>query len=201
MLKRLRPNRRIESDGPSSASGGMIALIREPIDNQHQVLIVLELDFGGVELAALFDINLVMPVDQDIGDFIVPQKRFERSESEQLVFDFFYKVSLIGISEQPSLVVENRGDRLGDLLRRQHWLETFKPGDVQHLEQTVVDREFELLKSFGLRVFGGALGSSGAHQRTLKRRRRCSVLLRNSLNELHCCTSIARADNIQESRN
>ena len=165
------------------------------------MLIVLKLDLGGVELAAFFDVDLVMPIDQDIGDFIIPQKRFQRPEPKQLVFNFFDEVSLVGIGEQPSLVVENRGDRFGDLLRRQHRLETFKPGNVQHLEQTVVDREFELLKSLGLRVFGGTLGRAGAHQRTLKRRRGCSVLLRNSLNELHRCTSIARADNIQEARN
>src|ERR1700722_5381897 len=84
-------------------------LRHDPIDDQHQVLIVLELDLGGVELAALFDVNLVMPIDQDIGDFIVPQKRLERPESEQLVFDLFDQVSLVGVGEQPAFVVENRG--------------------------------------------------------------------------------------------
>ena len=125
----------------------------DSIDDQHQVLIVLELDLGGVELAALFDVNLVVSVDQDIGDLIVPQKRLERPESEQLVFDFFYKMSLVGVGEQPSLVVENGGDRLGDFLRGEHRLEAFKPRNVEHLEQTIVDSELELLKSLGLRVF------------------------------------------------
>ena len=67
-------NRRIESAGPSSASGGMMALTREPsasrastigldssmrrptdaddaLDDLHQVLVVLEDDVGLLELA------------------------------------------------------------------------------------------------------------------------------------------------------
>ena len=165
------------------------------------MLIVLELDLGGVQLAALFDVNLAVSVDQDIGDFIVPQKRLERSQSEQLVLDLFYEMKFVGIGEQPPLVVENRGDRLGDLLRRQHRLEAFKAGNVEHFEQAVVNREFELLKSFCLCVFDRALGGAVAHQRTLKRRRRSRVLLRYSFNELHCGTSTARADDVQQARN
>ena len=170
----------------------------DAIDDQHQVLIVLELDLGGVELAALLDVNLVMPVDQDVGDFIVPQQRLERPQSQQLVFDLFYKMILVGVGEQPALVVKNRRDSLGHFLRGQHRLEAFEPGHVQRLEQPVVNRQFELLKALGLRVLNSSLGGPIAHQRTLEGRRRGRVLLRNSFNQLHGRTSTTRADNVQQ---
>ena len=100
-----------------------------------------------------------MAVDQDIGDFVVPQQRFERPESEQLVFDFFDQLRAVDVGEQAALVVENRGDRLGDFLRSQRRLEALQPRNVQRFEQAVVDRELELLKALGLRVLDRALGA------------------------------------------
>ncbi len=104
-----------------------------------------------------FDVNLVVPVDQDVGDFIIPQKRLQRPESQQLVLDLLDQVILVDVGEQAPLVVQNGGDRRGDFLRRQGRLEAFKPRNVQHLEQPVVDRKLELLKTLGLRVFDRAL--------------------------------------------
>src|SRR5208282_1436961 len=173
-------------------------LRHDSIDDQHQMLIVLELDVGGVKLAAFFDVNLAVPVDQDVGDFIIPQKRLQRPESQQLVLDLLDQVILVDVGEQASLVVQNGGDGGGDFLRRECRLEAFKPGNVQHLEQPVVDRKLDLLKTLGLRVFNCALLI--AYQRALKRSRRCAVLLGNSLNQLHSGTSSARADSIQQAR-
>src|ERR1035437_676792 len=173
-------------------------LRHDSIDDQHQVLIVLELDVGGVKLAAFFDINLVVPVDQDVGDFIIPQKRLQRPESQQLILDLLDQVILVDVGEQAPLVVQNGGDRRGDFLRRETRLEAFKPRNVQHLEQPVVDRKLELLKTLGLRVFDGGLFI--AYQRALKRSRRCAVLLGNSLNQFHSGASGARADNVQQAR-
>src|SRR5208283_670180 len=174
-------------------------LRHDSIDDQHQVLIVLELDVGGVKLAAFFNVNLAVSVDQDVGDFIIPQKRLQRPKTQQLVLDLLDQVILVDVGEQASLVVQNGGDRRGDFLRRERRLEAFKPGNVQHLEQPVVDRKLELLKTLGLHVFDGALLI--AYQRALKRCRRCAVLLRNSLDQLHSVTSSARADYIQQARN
>ena len=164
------------------------------------MLVVLEFDFGGVQLAALFDVDLAGPVDQDIGDLIVPQQRLQRSESEQLVLDLLDEASLVGVGEQPALLVENVGDGLGHFLRGQRRLQAFQPRDVQRLEQAVVHRELELLKALGLHVADGALAIAAAHQRALKRRRRCIGLLRNSFDQLHRVTSAARADNVQQAR-
>ena len=83
--------RRIDSAGPSSASGGMMAFTREPsgqarvhhrarlvdaaadraddaLDDLHQVRVVLEHDVGLLELAFALDVDLVEAVDQDVGD-------------------------------------------------------------------------------------------------------------------------------------
>ena len=102
--------RRIESAGPSSASGGMIALTREPscrrastiglrlvdaaadraddaLDDLHQVPVVLEDDAGFLEHAVALDEHLVVAVDEDVRDVAVLEQRLERSEAEQLVED------------------------------------------------------------------------------------------------------------------
>ena len=102
--------RRIDSTGPSSASGGMIALTREPsgrrastigldssmrrptdaddaLDDAQQVRVVLEDDVGLFEHAVPLDVDLIVAVDQDVGDVRVLQQRLERAEPEELVQD------------------------------------------------------------------------------------------------------------------
>ena len=87
--------RRIETAGPSSASGGMIALTREPsgearvhhraalvdapadraddaLDDLHQVPVVLEDDVGLLEHAVALDVHLIVPVDEDVRDVADP---------------------------------------------------------------------------------------------------------------------------------
>ncbi len=59
------------------------------------MLIVLEFDVGRVQFAALFDVNLVMPIDQDIGDLIIPKERLQRAEPEKLVLDLFDKMEAV----------------------------------------------------------------------------------------------------------
>ena len=108
--RRSAGKRRIESSGPSTASGGMIALTREPsgearvdhrravvdatadaaddaVDDAHQVLVVLERRRQPVELAAALDVDVLVGVDQDVADRRIAQQRFERPEPEDLVDD------------------------------------------------------------------------------------------------------------------
>ena len=100
-------NLRIEIDGPSIASGGMMMLTRLPSGRRastsgrdfvdaaadpghdlgrdvHDVLIVAERHIGQFELAAPLDIDLLCPVDHDIGDGLVFDQRFERAEPEHV---------------------------------------------------------------------------------------------------------------------
>jgi len=58
----------------------------DPVDDQHQMLVILEGHVGRVQLAEFFDVNLVVAVDQDVSDGVVAKERLEWSEAEQLVF-------------------------------------------------------------------------------------------------------------------
>ena len=51
----------------------------------HQVRVVAELHVGHFELAAALDVNLLGPVDHDVGHVRVVEQLFERTEAEQLV--------------------------------------------------------------------------------------------------------------------
>src|SRR4029077_10307600 len=127
-------------------------LRHDSIDNQHQMLIVLELDVGCVQFAALFNVNLVMPIDQDIGYLIVPEQRLQRSEPEQLVLDFLDKMEAVGVGQQAAFILEDGGYRLGDFLRSERRLEALEAGNIERFEQPVVDRKLQLLKALRLRI-------------------------------------------------
>ena len=97
-------NLRIEIEGPSIASGGMMMLTRLPsgeagVDERrrlvdaaadpgddlgrdvHHVVVVAEAHAGQFELAAPLDIDLPRPVDHDVGDGLVVEQRLERAEA------------------------------------------------------------------------------------------------------------------------
>ena len=103
-----RENLRIESSGPSSAQGGMIALMREPsarrastqgwnsstrrptADTMRSMMrsrwrSSLNCTEVGLEDAVLLDEDLLVGVDQDVGDRRVLEQRLERAEAQHLV--------------------------------------------------------------------------------------------------------------------
>ena len=108
-FSRSAGNRRIESSGPSTASGGMIALTREPsarrastigelssiaaadaaddaIDDAQQVLVVLERGACTRSSTPLaLDEDVLVRVDQDVADGRVAQQRLERTQAEDVV--------------------------------------------------------------------------------------------------------------------
>src|ERR1700730_299893 len=98
------------------------------------MLIILELDVGRVQFAALFNVNLVMPVDQDIGYLVVPEQRLQRTQSEQLIFDLFDQMEAVGVGKQAAFILEDGGYRLGDFLRSERWFQAFKAGNVEGFE-------------------------------------------------------------------
>ena len=116
-----RENLRIESSGPSSAQGGMIALMREPsarrastqgcelvdpaadrgddaVDDAQQMALVLELHRGRLEHAVLLDEDLLVAVDQDVGDRRVLEQGLERAQAQHLVEQLLdQEVELLGV--------------------------------------------------------------------------------------------------------
>ena len=59
----------------------------DALDDLHQVAVVAKEDVGQFEPAVALDVDLVETVDEDVGDVLVAQQRFERTEAEELVED------------------------------------------------------------------------------------------------------------------
>ena len=59
----------------------------DPLRDVHDVLIVAELNVRELELAAPLDVDLLGPVDHDVGDALVPEQRLERPEADHVVDD------------------------------------------------------------------------------------------------------------------
>ena len=57
----------------------------DALDDAEQVRVVLEHDVGLFEPAFTLDVDLVVPVDQDVGDVGVLQQHLQRAEPEDLV--------------------------------------------------------------------------------------------------------------------
>jgi hypothetical protein len=95
------PKRRIDIEGPSSASGGMMAFTRDPsgrrastigedsstrrpyarnnaVDNLQQVAIVAEAGIYPAQDAAFFNEYVILVVHQDVGDLRILQQRLQR---------------------------------------------------------------------------------------------------------------------------
>ena len=95
---RRRPNRRMESVGPSIVTGGRVALTRlpsgsrastmgdafvdppahpggDPLDDPHQVLGVAEAHVGLLQPTEPLDVDLPRPVDEDVGDRRIGHQR------------------------------------------------------------------------------------------------------------------------------
>ena len=133
-----RPKRRIDSAGPSSASGGMMALTREPSSRRASTIgcassmrrptcetifsmmcsrCALSLNRTGVsaQLAAALDVDLVVAVDQDVGDGGLLEQRFQRAQPKHFVEHFFDDPVLLGGGHRHALVFEQPLHHAADL--------------------------------------------------------------------------------------
>ena len=104
------PKRRIESSGPSTASGGMTMLTREPSSRRASTMgddssmrrptaetilsmmcircgLVLEDDVGLLKHAAPLHVDRLVGVHQDVVDGGILQQRLQRAQAEDLVQD------------------------------------------------------------------------------------------------------------------
>ncbi len=77
----------------------------DAVDDLHQMGVVLEAQAGGLELAGAFHINLVVAVDQDIGDGRVFEQRFQRTQAEDFIENFAGQALPFGEAKRDSLTV------------------------------------------------------------------------------------------------
>ena len=120
----------------------------DALDDLQQVAVVLEDDVGFLELAFALDVDLIVAVDQDVGDRRVAQQRFERPEAEQLV-DARREISasrsnrLSGVarlsrSTMPTIRLRISGSASSRRMR-------VEPIEVQPVQQLLVDAALQLL--------------------------------------------------------
>ena len=175
--------------GPTSDSGGMMALTREPsvrrastigrrlvdaatdrgddpVDDAHDVVVVLEDDVGQLELAAALDVDLARAVDHDLGDGLVAQERLERPEADDLVGDLLEHPDPLGAGEGEAFLVDDLAEDLLDLAPDLDLVGQVELR-IQVLDDPVLDPELDVPE----RLADGGLG-----RQPLRRRRRCGRL-------------------------
>ena len=136
--RRSAGKRRIESSGPSTASGGMIALTREPSGRRASTIgelssmrrptpltmrsmtrsrccIVLKRGRHLFELARALDEHLLVRIDQDVADRLVAEQRLQRSEAEDFVDDVAENRVALGNRQRHAGFGDERRDERPDL--------------------------------------------------------------------------------------
>ncbi len=102
---------------------------------------------GGLEPAVPLDVDLVVPVHEDVGDVRVAQQRLERAEAEQLVQDVDDQALALDEAERgrPRFLPDHLDDQVADLglglLARQ----SVQPLEVQAVEQLLMDAGLQFL--------------------------------------------------------
>ena len=136
----FEPNIRIVRTGPSSASGGMIALTREPSGSRASTIgevsstrrptretirsmicsrwsLSRKIDLRPLDPAPLLDEDVLRAVDHDVADPLVLEQDLQRAEAEGLVEDLVDQPLPLGAVEHRVLGVEQVLDDAADLDR------------------------------------------------------------------------------------
>ena len=125
-------------DRADQASGGMMALTREPSGRRASTIGLdssmrrptgetmrsmiritwsssWNVDVGQLELALALDVDLLGPVDHDFGDALVAQQRLERAEADDLVGDLLEHADALGARQGEAFLVDGLAEDLLDL--------------------------------------------------------------------------------------
>ena len=90
----------------------------DAVDDLHQVRVVLEAQAGGLELARAFHVDLVVAVDQNVGDGGVLEQGLERAQAEDLIQNFARQAFALGEAERHGLAVDRVPDQQQNFFAR-----------------------------------------------------------------------------------
>ncbi len=79
------------------------------------MLVVLERDVRQLQSTLALDVDLLRPVDHELGDRVVAQERLERAEAQDLVRDLLEHPHALGAGEGQALLVRDLAEELLDL--------------------------------------------------------------------------------------
>src|SRR6185369_16482724 len=125
----------------------------DPVDDAHDVVIVLEDDVRQLQLARSLDVDLARAVDHDFRDGVVTQERLQRPEADDLVGDLLEHPDALGASEGQALLVDDAAEDLLDLATDLDLVGEVQLR-IQVLDDPVLDPELDVAEGFA----GGELG-------------------------------------------
>ena len=127
----------------------------DAVDDAHQVLIVAKAHGGLVDFAAAFDPYAAVAVDQDVGDVVVLQQRLERPEAQHVAGGGFDQAHPIGLGQQQMILIDQLVDDRVHLRQQRRVARVFELGDVDSLEQQILNLALERLETLLADVLGG----------------------------------------------
>ncbi len=170
-LRGLAPKRRMDIDGPSRASGGMMALTREPsgrrastmgevsstrrptLDTMRSMICIrwsLSRNLTSVfsSLPRRSTINLVRAVDQDIADGRVLEQHFERAEAEGLVEHLVDEAFAFHAVEQRIFGIAQAFDHQANFAAQRVAGQVADARQVELVDQLAVNEPLEIFEAF-----------------------------------------------------
>ena len=186
-------NFRIVMTGPTSDSGGMIALTREPSVRRASTIgrdsstrrpigamirSMIRITWSSFwkttlvssSLPRALDVDLARAVDHDFGDGLVAQERLERAEADDLVGDLLEHPDALGAGQGQALLVDDPAEDLLDLAPDLDLVGQVELG-VQVLDDPALDPELDVPEGLPDRAPGDISRWPAAPARCRRRRR------------------------------
>ena len=125
----------------------------DPVDDAHDVVVVLEDDVRQLELARALDVDLARAVDHDFRDGVVTEERLQRPEADDLVGDLLEHADALGAGEGQALLVDDPAEDLLDLAPDLDLVGQVELR-VQVLDDAVLDPELDVPERLARRQLG-----------------------------------------------
>ena len=144
----------------------------DPIDDAHDVVVVLEDDVRELEAAAALDVDLARAVDHDLRDRLVAEQRLQRTETDDLVGDLLEHPDALGAGQGEAFLVDDLAEDLFDLAPDLDLVGQVELG-IQVLDDPALDPELDvperlphraLAREPALRGRRGRLGPAAEHR-------------------------------------
>ena len=133
----------------------------DAIDDLHQVGVVFEAETRRFELAGTFHVDLVVTVDQDVGDGRIFEQWFQRTQAEDFVENFARQTFAFGEAERNGFAV----DRVA--YQQQNFFASGVAGGAAQFFQVETVEDLAMKIGFDLLVLGPFEGLQIRHKSSL----------------------------------
>ncbi len=192
LLSGLEPNMRIVTAAPSRASGGMMALKREPLGKRASTIgevsstrrptreTMRSMIWSRCSLSRkttserwilpfFLDEDFLRPVDHDVGDLVILEEQFERAEAERFVENFADEALAFVAVEERVFGIAKMLDDASDFAAERIRVHLADAVHVEAVDKPHVDMAFEsfvrLVRRIGFFGRFARLGGDGRRRR------------------------------------